>query len=641
MQEQGVMGDRKPGIKTALRLFAAAMCCASAGSAFAAPPPIEGREVSITARELPIAGFLQDLFGQTGERVVISPSVTGRVNGAFEGPADEVLSDISSAFNLVPYYDGAVVYIYSGQDLQTQTLTVSPGAAARIQRVAEQLGLPDAANNIRTANGLVIVNGAPRFLEQISDIAAAEMQAAGGAAPRAESEPLAFRVFYLKHAWAQDVTLSFGGERVVIPGVASIVRSLVLGSPADPSAALASNPVSAPTARSVIDGGATYQLDARGEVIGLAAPAITASARGGFEAVALAGDAGLVRVQADPRLNAVIVRDAENRLPVYEGLIDSLDRAPQLIEIKATIIDLNIDRLRELGVSWRLSDAEGENAILFGDGASSDLLLGPDRNVTPSARGLAISTVIGDNTYFAARINALEAEGAANIVSRPQVLTLDNVEAIFDNSQTFFVRVAGEREVDLFNISAGTTLRVTPHVFTEGGDTQIRLLVSIEDGRLTASSVDDIPILRNSSINTQAIIVEGESLLLGGLTSDASEQRVDKVPVLGDVPMLGALFRDTTETSGRVERLFMITPRLVSPRPAGPAFSEAAPPDPDAFSGRSTPVPSPASETRWQAAAPADAEWRPSIPADALPASPPGVLPARILSPEPSRSNDE
>ena len=629
-QEQGIMGDGTFTI--AARMFAAAiLSCASGAAAFAAPPPIDGREVSITARELPIDSFLQDLFGQVGEPVVVSPTVSGRVNGAFEGPADDVLADISTAFNLIPYYDGAVVYIYSGQDLQTQTLTVSPGIAARIQRIAEQLGLPDAANSIRTAGNLVIVNGGPRFLEQINDIAAAEMQTGGVASGPAEAETLAFRVFYLKHAWAQDVTLSFGGERVIIPGVASIVRSLVLGR-GDQGVVPALGPTSVamPLAQSVIDGGAAYQLDARGELPGVAIAPVGAS---------VPGDDGSVRVQADPRLNAVIIRDTEARLPIYDGLIESLDREPQLIEIKATIIDLNIDRLRELGIDWRLSDAEGENAILFGEGTADDLLLGPDRNVTPSARGLAISTVIGDDTFFAARLNALEAEGAANIVSRPQVLTLDNVEAIFDNSQTFFVRVAGEREVDLFDISAGTTLRVTPHVFDEGEEMQIRLLVTIEDGRLTTNSVDEIPILRNSSINTQAIIVEGESLLLGGMTSDSSEERVDKVPLLGDVPLLGAAFRDTVTSSGRVERLFLITPRLVSPRPERLAMGEAipAPAVPENRTDIGAPPPDAAA---WRAAIPADADRRAATLADAPPPSPPGVPEARILSPGSSVSND-
>ncbi len=73
-----------------------------------------------------------------------------------------------------------------------------------------------------------------------------------------------------------------------------------------------------------------------------------------------------------------------------------------------------------------------------------------------------ISAVLGNAQQFVARISALQTEGAAKVVSSPQVVTLSNVEAVFDSSQTFYVRVAGREEVDLFNVSAGTLLRGRP-----------------------------------------------------------------------------------------------------------------------------------------------------------------------------------
>jgi type III secretion protein C len=450
--------------------------------------------------------------------------------------------EIAAAFNLIAYYDGAITYVYSGQEIQTRNLSLDPGAAARVETMAADLGLTDRSNRIRSApGGVLAVSGVPRFIEQVEDVARIEGRgtATGGRAAAAPSEPLGFRVFHLRHAWAEDVTFSFGGEQVVVPGVASIVRSLI-SDMADAYSDYGSAPPRTPRGAG---GRGIYAMEGVGQNGYMPA----AMERGRVFPMAT-GDA---RVQADPRLNAIIVRDAESRLPFYQDLIEQLDQPPQLIEIQATIIDVNIDRLRRIGVDWGLTDASGSTLIEFGGGPQSDL-------------GLSISTIIGNQPIFNASINALESEGAANIVSRPQVLTLSNVEAIFDDSQTFFVRVAGEREVNLFNVSSGTTLRVTPHVFTELGDAQIRLLVTIEDGRITTSTVDEIPILRNSSINTQAVILEGESLLLGGLTADSDQTRVRKIPLLGDIPGLGAAFRSTVESSERVERLFLITPRLVS-----------------------------------------------------------------------------
>src|SRR6185436_13054220 len=211
-------------------------------------------------------------------------------------------------------------------------------------------------------------------------------------------------------------------------------------------------------------------------------------------------------IEAEPRLNAVIVRDAPERLPRYEQLIAALDVEPQSVEVEATIIDVNTDRARELGINWRWNN-DGREASYSG-------------NVPTVGPGGVASVVLGSLGQFFARIRALQAEGAARVVSSPQLVTLSNVDAVFDNTQTFFVRVAGREEVDLFNVSAGTLLRVTPHVFRENNANRIKMMVQIEDGNLTARQVDQIPVVERSTINTQALIVEGESLLIGGMVRD-------------------------------------------------------------------------------------------------------------------------
>jgi type III secretion protein C len=138
------------------------------------------------------------------------------------------------------------------------------------------------------------------------------------------------------------------------------------------------------------------------------------------------------------------------------------------------------------------------------------------------------------------------------------------VEAVVEANTSFFVRIQGEFDVDLFNVQAGTTLRVTPHVMREvGRASRIRLLVNVEDGNLTDSSVDNIPVIDRSAINTQTMINEGESLLIGGLVRDKTTKNVTKVPLLGDIPLLKYLFRYSSKRTEHTERLFLITPRLV------------------------------------------------------------------------------
>jgi type III secretion protein C len=260
------------------------------------------------------------------------------------------------------------------------------------------------------------------------------------------------------------------------------------------------------------------------------------------------------------------------RMAAYDSLIRALDVEPQVVEVEASIIDIDTEKARKLGINWRV--ATSGFGFLFGSGNDADdrRLLGRgsgsrravDR-ITPSNKGGAISTIIGNQQEFLARVTALETNNVARIVSRPQVLTLSNVEAVFDRTRTFYVRVAGREEVDLFNVVAGTILRVNPHVFRDQDQTRIRMIVNVEDGSISEQSVvEELPIVERSSVSTQAMVVDGESLLLGGMTTDADTDSNYKIPLLGDIPLLGNLFKVQQKRRAHTERLFLITPRLVS-----------------------------------------------------------------------------
>jgi type III secretion protein C len=581
------------------RLFAAAALLFS-GLAQAMPIPFGDREVQLTAREQPISAFLQDLFGRIDIPVSVSPSIKGAVNGSFNGPAERTWKSVSRAFNVVEYYDGTVLYVYSPADMATRTLPITVSAASRVQRTVIEMRLPDTRNTIKsTREGTLIVSGTKRFIEQVEEIARAQMVS------ERTGTPTGFKVFYLRYAWAQDVNIAFGGRQVMLPGVASIVRALMTSN-AKSQVSVTSYETPAPGTVAAVRG----QRSARGlPTLGgpeansntNSGPVVAAAGLGAGGSTKVAGEAGgannsfnpslvvaadpsQVRVEADARLNAVVVRDTPERLEQYEQLIAALDVEPQALEIEATIIDLNVEKLREIGINWR--GGHGRWSLLFGNGTNSDLALRPNispTDVTPSGSGGFVSAVLGGANEFIARINLLQSQGAAKVVSSPQVLTLSNVEAVFDNSSTFFVRVAGRDDVDLFNVSAGTTLRVTPHVFKDNGQVRIKMLVSIEDGSLSATrTVDTLPVVNRSAISTQALIFEGESLLVGGIVRESNNDDVTKVPFLGDLPLIGGLFRSTSQGQARVERLFLIQPRLASGRrsqpPAAPASAASAPP---------------------------------------------------------------
>src|SRR5262252_5826044 len=525
--------------------------------------PHSQRNVSITAREQPIAAFLQTLMAHVDVPVSVSPTLTANVNGTFTGTAEKVLRDISRIYNLVTYYDGAVMHVVPAAEVATKTYAVTPKMSDKLLRDAFDLGLPDLRNTLRnTGNGNLVAVGTKRFIDQVDELARAGLTQQAAAAAPPSPGMMDFRVFYLRYAWAQDTTMNIGNRQVVVPGVASILRSLV-GARTTTNAV---DQVMRPTQPKlkgqgmIGQGVAANKADAANDSqrakngVDVLVAALNSTTQTNEPApVPMAFDPRQVTIEVEPRLNAIIVRDAPERLPHYEQLIAALDVEPQSLEIEATIIDVNTDRARELGINWRWNNAG--NSVAYSG------------NVPTTGPGGVASVVLGSLGQFFARIRALETEGAARVVSSPQVVTLSNVEALFDNTQTFFVRVAGREEVDLFNVSAGTTLRVMPHVFRDKNDTRIKLLVNVEDGNITGQSVDQIPIVERASINTQALINEGESLLIGGMVRENHSANTDKVPGLGDVPVVGNLFKNKTTSHQRIERMFLITPRLAGARP--------------------------------------------------------------------------
>ncbi|MBX2825487.1 MAG: type III secretion system outer membrane ring subunit SctC [Gammaproteobacteria bacterium] len=504
--------------------------------------------VSMKAREQPVDSFLAQLFGQAGIPVVVDPRVVGTVNGDWNDTARNLHQTAMHTFQLVTYYDGVVAYVYNMNDMSRVVLPVGAATAKKIIAQARDMRLSDKYNRLARVSGSgLVVSGTPRYIEQIKEISYSIRQNTKKYVPQVTQ-----RLFPLKHAWAHDTQIEIGGQTVHVPGVVTILNELVSGD-------------GLPTPMVVSGSGDARSLEPLQKTPTTAAvsannPQSTSTPQ--VTAQRAAGPSADIRIVAVPNLNAVLISDLENRMDGYQQLIDSLDLEPYMLEIEATIIDLNSSRSAEFGVNWRLQNDDG-NEALVGNGTVSDQLLRPDTTITPQGEGGILSLAIGNQAEkFLARIRALEQEGDAEIISKPHVVTLSNQEAVLDTNQSFFVRVSGVEDAALFQITAGTTLRVTPHVYRVDGDYRIKLKVDIKDGATTEATVDQIPVVRQSSIVTTAIVSEGDSLLVGGLVREDKRDSVSKVPLLGDLPGLGSMFRTRSKSGSKVERMFLITPRL-------------------------------------------------------------------------------
>jgi type III secretion protein C len=513
-----------------------------------------------------IRDLLKDLLSRQGLVAVIDENVKGKFTQSGRFKPKELFERVMREYSLLPYFDGSVVYIVNSSEARSQSFAVNPQLTGRVISTLSTMGILDSRNTVRTNNrdGILFVSGAPRFIQEVGEIVNATKS-------QSFASPPVVKFFPLKFAWASDVTITFNNKDIVLPGVATTLRRLMnLGSSRnvavfDAIERPAQNPNTEPKLRGQgMRGEGRQPYDqtgaapqAEGVVSSRPSAADITRSMAGFDSAS---------VEADRRTNGILVRDSVERMQSYEELIKSLDVEPMQVEIQAMIIDIDQNKLDELGVGW--------SATSFGDrGATGSFGVrannrGVSLGLPDQVGGLNVSGILAGATKFTAKINALAETGAARVVSRPQIVTLANVEAILEAKETVYVRVAGTYEVDLFRVNAGTSLKVVPHFIGEGDNRKVRLFITIEDGVIAPPVVgagpETPPTVNEARVSTQVILMEGESLLLGGLTREKTNRGVTKIPLLGDIPYLGSLFKYQTNSSERRERLFLISPRLVA-----------------------------------------------------------------------------
>lgn len=546
------------------------------GSVAAADVPNFDKPISMAAREQSVPNFFAELFGHLGVPVKVDPNIAGSVNGDFQGTAREIYRDVEKAFQLTMYFDSSKVYIYSSDQMSRKIIPMSENLGKMVIRNAKQMHAGDSLNKAVWSDMGLVVTGTDRYRNQIESYTQA-IRNRTVAPNKVTSAPVPIeiiKVFKLKYAWADDTTVVSGGQELLVRGVATLLRTVVESGMVGVERNVGTQRSRLPRTEKSLRGEGLQSVGRastdRSQSSNESSDNATVSSRSG-SANQTSETMGNTRIVADPLNNAVIIRDRSDRMQNYQDLIDALDVEPKMVEIEATIIDMDTDRLRSLGIDWRV---QGDGAdLLFGSAAATNNLL--TNNPSAISDGLTGFTqnVLNSKTQFLSRIRALEQQNAARIVSKPHVMTLANVEALLDTTSTFFIRVAGREEVDLFNVSVGTTMRVTPHVFEQGGRSQIKLKIDIVDGNQALQKVDGIPVIDESTINTQAIINAGQSLLIGGLVREFKSTGVTKVPLLGNIPGIGALFRNTSKITSRVERMFLITPRLNNQVVSGKRYS--------------------------------------------------------------------
>ncbi len=585
----------------AVTLLASALL-GSADTAQAGRIPFPNDRVTYDLQHETLKGFLQRFFDDLAIPVILSPQVQqepGTLNGPRSGTAAEVFKSIADSNSLLGYYDGSVAYIYKSRELSGRYFQIDPARIEAFTQAAVGFGLADVSDSlqVKSDTGLVAARGTPRFLEQLTQLSTALGRPSEhpSLAPPAPAPRMTLRFLPLKYAWAADTAFSVGNQRTIVPGVATLLHQLLSQSDAGSNATFGGPGVNSAALTGLRGKGLAAlgdrltQLAVGNSKAGTTAGATssaygsaptmtpTASAPAAGEAAqstpntsaatigAMLDGTETPRIVADPYRNAVIIRDYPDRMPLYEDLVHQLDVENQIIQLDATVIDIDRTRARKLGIDWAYQ--HGNTSVAFGGGIHPVDAAG-------NLAGLEINSIISSTSSFLARINALEEKGVTNIVQRPQVVTLNDVEAVIESTQSVYIPVSGAFDEDLYGVAAGTVLRVTPHLIDDQGRKRIRLLVTVEDGNVQVTSqqvqtsagqnaTQAVPIVTRNAVNTQAIIDAGQGLLLGGLVRKERSRNASQVPVLGSIPLFGRLFQGETVQHEDTERVFLISPQLI------------------------------------------------------------------------------
>ena len=508
--------------------------------------------------------LLRDFAGAQAVPLMVADGVSGVVNANFQLTPEAFLDTVSKAFGLIWYFDGVALYIYPSSQIQTRLLSLKDMNVESVEAKLAAFGLGDRRYPLRFQRGvgLALAFGPPRHIELVEAIinALAEIQT--------QTVVEEVRAFALIYASAVDRRV----QGAVQPGIATTLASVYQDkAPAGPvnaaAAALSDN-----SQRLNRLEGTDQQRASRDSALQSAAQSLAsggskpmprnAPATNNVFAIPAAAPAATapppskVVFSADEATNTVIVRATSEMMKDIEKLIARLDAPSEMIEIEATIIDISSDEVESLGFDWRYQSNTRDVQISPTAGNSS---------ANPTGGGFNITTLFRGNAWeLLARIRALESRGAARVVAQPKVLGAANRTAVLSDKRTASVRVAGNQDAQLFSVEAGTTLQVTPRLILDPAQTRIGMELLIEDGGFLEQAVDQVPIVQRTTIRTDAMLNEGQSLLVGGIVVESSRRSRSGLPWLSNLPVIGAAFRIDDSAASKRQRLFLLTPKRVS-----------------------------------------------------------------------------
>ncbi|HDH34105.1 MAG TPA: hypothetical protein ENG88_01470 [Nitrospirae bacterium] len=302
----------------------------------------------------------------------------------------------------------------------------------------------------------------------------------------------------------------------------------------------------------------------------------------------------VLSVTPDKTTNSLIIVSTPSAYENIIRVIKTLDKRRKQVYVEAMIVEASINKLKELGSKWRVAASHENSPVAvggFGNISSSAIqsivtgLTGASVGGMGNFMNIPVTSVNSNGTFssqtltapgFAALFSLNEFEGAINVLSTPQILTSDNEEAeIIVGENVPFI---AQRERDLTTTNTvlssikrtdvGITLRITPQI-TEGNYVKLNIFQEISAVKAASDTILTTvgPSTTKRSTRTSVSVLDGSTVVIGGLIQEREEDGITKTPILGDIPVLGWLFKYKSKTKTKINLLVFLSPHIVNDAP--------------------------------------------------------------------------
>jgi len=604
-------------------------------NSWAQAPAIQkpGEPVTLNFSNAEIEAVARTMASITGVNVVVDPRVKGTLNLVTEKPVSqsEAMNQFLAALRLQGFTMGESAGLYkvvpeADAKLQSGGVTVSEGPLNSGGAAGNQIATQIFKLNFESANNLVpilrplispnnTINANPGNNSLvITDYSDNLRRIAKIIASLDVSNATEVEVITLKHAIAVDLA----------PLVLRLIDSSAAGAPAgqadtsfkttlmaEPRANTlilrAANPARVALVKSLVEKldqpsnqgsngaagniyvvylknadatklAATLRAAISGEVRTAAAPS-GAPATSGAAASPAATSGG--QVQADAATNSLIITAPEPQYRQLRAVIDKLDARRAQVLVESLIVEVNTDKAAEFGIQWQGALGNAGDGVIglmgtnFGAAGKNIINLASGGGAVAPGKGMNLGAAQRTNGVYVLGFlaNFMESNGSGNVLSTPNLLTLDNEEAkiVIGENVPFvtgqFTSTGGASgTVNPFQTierkDVGLTLKVKPQI-SENGTVKLAIFQEVSSVQSSSGASPNGPTTYKRTIESNVLVEDGSVVVLGGLLQDDYQGNLDKVPGLGDVPLFGALFKNDSRTRKKTNLMVFLRPVVV------------------------------------------------------------------------------